>query len=124
MEIVREHTDGAGADVAIECSGNQRAVDACLGAVRLGGTVVQTALGPKPFTIDAAASLTLRDVTYRGVYCYPVTSWPRVVALIASGAINPEPLITTTVPLEHATEAFDALMDPTRDEVKILIACS
>lgn len=124
VDIVLGRTDGAGADVCIECSGNQRAIDACLGAVRLGGTVVQTALGPTPFTVDAATSLTLRDVTYRGVYCYPVTSWPRVIELIASGAIDPEPLITSTIPLRHAAEAFEALMDTSRDEVKILIRCS
>ncbi|SJM56088.1 alcohol dehydrogenase catalytic domain-containing protein [Gulosibacter sp. 10] len=123
-EVVAAATDGAGADVCIECSGSAPAVASAFEAVRLGGTIVQTAMASAPISIDTSARLTMRDVIYKGVYCYDVTSWPKVIGLIASGAIDPEPLVTSRVPLERAPEAFDALLDPTRDEVKILITGS
>ncbi|KAB1644937.1 2,3-butanediol dehydrogenase [Gulosibacter chungangensis] len=124
VDRVSDATDGEGADVCFECSGSQPALQGLFDSVGYGGTIVQTAMAAKPMSIDTSPQLTMRDVTYRGVYCYSVTSWPRVIELIASGRIDPEPLITSTFSLDDAASAFDALVDPTRDEVKILIDCS
>jgi (R,R)-butanediol dehydrogenase / meso-butanediol dehydrogenase / diacetyl reductase len=111
-----------GVDVAIECAGNARALEACIAAVRPGGTVVQTALHPKPVQIDPQR-LTLRDVTIKGVVCFPVTSWPRVIQLIASGRLPAERVITGEVALDRAIEdGFEALLDPQGSHVKVLVA--
>jgi (R,R)-butanediol dehydrogenase/meso-butanediol dehydrogenase/diacetyl reductase len=113
------HADGV--DVAIECAGNDRALAACIDSVRPGSTVVQTALHSKPASIDPMR-LTLRDVSLKGVNCFPVSSWPRVIALIASGRLPAERVITGRVPLINAVDGgFGALLDPARDEIKILI---
>jgi (R,R)-butanediol dehydrogenase/meso-butanediol dehydrogenase/diacetyl reductase len=115
-------TGGTGADVALECSGVQAGLDACLGAVGFGGTVVQTALTTSPSRIDTAAALTRRDVTLRGVFCYPFTSWPRVIGLIGSGQLPAEQVLTGTVPLDDlVTGGFGALTAPGSDQVKITI---
>jgi (R,R)-butanediol dehydrogenase/meso-butanediol dehydrogenase/diacetyl reductase len=111
-----------GVDVAIECAGNARALEACISGVRPGGTVVQTALHPKPVQIDPQR-LTLRDVTIKGVVCFPVTSWPRVIQLIASGRLPAERVITGEVALGRAIEdGFEALLDPQGSHVKVLVA--
>jgi (R,R)-butanediol dehydrogenase/meso-butanediol dehydrogenase/diacetyl reductase len=111
-----------GVDVAIECAGNARALEACIAAVRPGGTVVQTALHPKPVQIDPQR-LTLRDVAIKGVVCFPVTSWPRVIQLIASGRLPAEQVITGEVALGRAIEdGFEALLDPQGSHVKVLVA--
>jgi (R,R)-butanediol dehydrogenase / meso-butanediol dehydrogenase / diacetyl reductase len=120
-ELIRDRTRGVGAEVCVECSGGQPALDTCFASVALGGTVVQTALGTRPVQIDAAAALTLRDVTYRGVYCYPVTSWPRVIGLISSGRIPAAKVVTGVRGLDELTSGFDSLADPDGDHVKILI---
>ena len=110
-----------GLDVAIECAGNQRALEACIDAVRPGATVVQTALHPRPVQIDPTR-LTLRDVSLTGVNCFPVTSWPRVIRLIASGRLPAERIVTGQVGLESAIEdGFDALLDPESDHIKVLV---
>jgi (R,R)-butanediol dehydrogenase/meso-butanediol dehydrogenase/diacetyl reductase len=116
-----EDTPG-GVDVAIECAGNARALDACLAAIAPGGTIVQTALHPKPVEIDPQR-LTQRDVTLKGVVCFPVTSWPRVIRLIASGRLPAERIVTGEVALDHAIkEGFEALLDPQGTHVKVLVA--
>jgi (R,R)-butanediol dehydrogenase/meso-butanediol dehydrogenase/diacetyl reductase len=121
-ERVAKLTGGVGADVCIECAGRQPPLDACLAAVRLGGTVVQTALHSRPVEIDANARLTLRDVTIKGVYCYPVTSWPRVIGLIASGRLPAERIVTGHIELDELVSGgFDALLDRDGDHVKILV---
>jgi len=110
-----------GVDIAIECAGNQPALRDCLAAVRRGGTVVQTALHTKPVELDPR-QLTLNDITLRGVNCFPVDSWPRVIELVASGALPVERVVTGVVALGEAVEeGFDALLDPAGDQVKILV---
>jgi (R,R)-butanediol dehydrogenase / meso-butanediol dehydrogenase / diacetyl reductase len=111
-----------GVDVAIECAGNQPALDACIDAVRPGATVIQTALHLRPVQIDPTR-LTLRDVSLKGVNCFPVTSWPRVIRLIASGRLPAERIVTGQVKLASAIEdGFHALLDPNSDHIKILVA--
>jgi (R,R)-butanediol dehydrogenase/meso-butanediol dehydrogenase/diacetyl reductase len=118
--LARE-TGGAGADVCIECSGNQRALDGCLAAVRRGGTVIQTALYLHPVQVDADA-LVMRDITLRGVYCYPVTSWPRVIRMIATGRLPVERIVTGRIGLDDLVAGgFEALLDGEGAEVKVLV---
>jgi (R,R)-butanediol dehydrogenase/meso-butanediol dehydrogenase/diacetyl reductase len=114
-------TGGRSADVCIECSGNQRALDACLAAVRRGGTVIQTALYLQPVQVDAD-SIVLRDVTLKGVYCYPVTSWPRVIRMIATGELPVERIVTSRIRLDDLVSGgFEALLDGESSQVKVLV---
>ena len=99
----------------------QRALDACLAAVRRGGTVIQTALHLQPVQVDADA-LVMRDLTLRGVYCYPVTSWPRVIRMIASGRLPVERIVTGRIELDDLVEGgFEALLDEEAAQVKVLV---
>lgn len=120
-ERMAAETGGRGADVCVECSGSQRALDACVAAVRRGGTVIQTALYLQPVQLEAD-QLVMRDVTLKGVYCYPVTSWPRVIRLIASGQLPVERIITDSIALDDlVVDGFEALTDPGGSHVKVLV---
>ena len=120
-ERIRAETGGRGADVCFECSGNQRALDACVAATRRGGTVIQTALYLHPVQLDAD-QLVLRDIALKGVYCYPVTSWPRVIRMIATGRLPVERIITGRVGLDDLVPGgFEALLDPHGSHVKVLV---
>jgi (R,R)-butanediol dehydrogenase/meso-butanediol dehydrogenase/diacetyl reductase len=113
---------GDGVDVAVECAGNPHALRACIDAARPGATVVQTALHPAPVQIDPTR-LTLRDVMLKGVNCFPVDSWPRVIRLIASGRLPAQTIVTGEVALEQAIDdGFHALLDSQSDHIKILVA--
>lgn len=110
-----------GADVAIDCAGNQPALVDCLGSVRSGGTVMQTALHTRPVELETR-ELTLRDITLRGANCFPVTSWPRVIDLIASGRMPVESVLTGVTDLDSAlTDGYQQLLDPESDQVKVMI---
>ncbi len=114
-------TDGAGVDVAVECSGAEACLAACLSHTRPAGTVVQTGLHTRPPAIDAMA-LCAKDLTYAGTWCYPLTDWPRILRLIASGRYPVERVVTGQIGLaDVVSRGFEVLIDPTGDQTKILV---
>ena len=120
-EVVAELTGGIGADLAVECAGQESALNLCIDAVRPAGTVVQTALHIRPALIRAE-TLALKDLTLAGTWCYPVQDFPRVAGLVAAGRFPVERVISSVVPLEAAvTRGFDQLITRGSGEVKVLI---
>ncbi len=121
LEIIAQLTHGVGADLAVECAGNESALNLCIDAVRPAGTVVQTALHIRPAAIRAEV-LAVKDLTLAGTWCYPVQDFPRIVALVAGGRLPVERVISSVVPLESAvTGGFDRLVSRGTGEVKVLI---
>ncbi|HRO10810.1 2,3-butanediol dehydrogenase [Amaricoccus sp.] len=120
--VVRAGTQGGvGCDVALECVGNERALQSCLDAIRKQGVIVQTGLHPGKGSVDFF-QLTFKDAEIRGSWCYPTHSWPRTIELIASGAIPALKVVTKRIGLDRAVaDGFDALLDPAGAQLKILI---
>lgn len=120
-EAVRELTGGIGTDTAAECSGSEPGLNAALGSVRSHGTVTQVGLHVRPASIDPMA-LANRDLTLTGTWCYPVTDFPRITALIASGRFPVEKVLTEVIPVDDiVARGFDRLLDPAGDAQKILV---
>jgi (R,R)-butanediol dehydrogenase / meso-butanediol dehydrogenase / diacetyl reductase len=120
VEVVRELTGGLGVDASIECSGSAAALDTCIQATRSLGTVAQTGLHVRPAPIDAF-QLSLHEITLVGTWCYPVTDWPRIIALLASGRMDGRASVTRTVGLNGTVDGFERLIDREGSDVKILI---
>lgn len=121
VAAVRERTDGLGADVAVECSGNEAALRTCLGAVRAHGTVVQVGLHVKDAALDLM-EVSERELTLKGTWCYSVHEWPRIIAMIASGAFPVERAVSARTVLDRTVEeGFERLIDPAGDQIKILV---
>jgi (R,R)-butanediol dehydrogenase / meso-butanediol dehydrogenase / diacetyl reductase len=120
VEAVRELTGGLGVDASIECSGSAAALDTCIKATRSLGTVAQTGLHVRPAPIDAF-QLSLHEITLVGTWCYPVTDWPRIIALLASGRMDGRASITSAPGLDGTVDSFERLIDREGSDVKILI---
>jgi (R,R)-butanediol dehydrogenase/meso-butanediol dehydrogenase/diacetyl reductase len=113
--------EGVGVDAAIECSGNERALQTALASVRSAGRVVQTGLHTRPASIDPMV-LSEHDITLAGTWCYPVTDFPRIVSLIASGRYPVEKVVSAQIAMEDIVEkGFETLLSPTGDQVKVLV---
>ena len=120
LEAVRELTGGLGVDAAVECSGSAAALDTCIKATKSLGIVAQTGLHVRPAPIDAF-QLSLHEITLVGTWCYPVTDWPRIIALLASGRIDGRAAVTSTLGLDSTVDGFERLIDRQGSDVKILI---
>ncbi|HLW40541.1 MAG TPA: 2,3-butanediol dehydrogenase [Brumimicrobium sp.] len=115
---IREIT-GNGVDVFIDAAGVQASFDTGIDSLRNGGTAVLVALFGKNVTHDAL-NQTLRELTIIGTAAYR-NIFPHVIALISSGRLPVEKLVTSVISLDEIVEkGFEALVnDPS--EVKILV---
>jgi (R,R)-butanediol dehydrogenase / meso-butanediol dehydrogenase / diacetyl reductase len=118
---LRDRTAGVGVDVAVECAGNEQALNACVGAGRKRGTVVQTGLHVGTASVEPMIWAE-RDLTLVGTWCYHVYDFPRVIAQIASGRLPVERVVTGEIGLEDVVAGgFDALVSPDGDQIKMLV---
>jgi (R,R)-butanediol dehydrogenase/meso-butanediol dehydrogenase/diacetyl reductase len=119
-DAIADLTDGLGVDVVAECSGSTPGLATALTSVRSRGAIVQTGLHTRPATLDAM-TLSAKDVTLVGSWCYLITDWPRIIRLIASGKYPVARTVTVRIPLRDVvTKGFDVLVDPRGDQLKVL----
>jgi threonine dehydrogenase-like Zn-dependent dehydrogenase len=103
-------------DIAIECSGSPEGFDVARRSLRPRGTLVMksTYAGDLQFN---ASSLVVDEITLVGSRCGPFAP---ALALLASGAIDPRPLIDSTFVLRDAIAAFEHAQRP--GVLKVLMA--
>ncbi|MGH9137530.1 MAG: zinc-binding dehydrogenase, partial [Acidimicrobiales bacterium] len=113
-------TGRIGPDIVFECTGAPALLPAAVEAVRRGGRVVLVGIGHG--TAEVAPQRIVpyeREVIGSLGYRHDL---PRVVRLIASGRIDPTPLVTAVVPLDDVVEAaFDTLLGDRGEHMKILV---
>jgi (R,R)-butanediol dehydrogenase/meso-butanediol dehydrogenase/diacetyl reductase len=120
--LVDDLTKGVGVDVAVECSGSSPGLATCVTHTRRRGSIVQTGLHTNPASLDAM-TLSAKDLSLIGSWCYLITDWPRIIRLVASGKYPVAKAVTAQIDLERVVpEGFDALVDPQGNQLKILVA--
>ena len=98
---------GYGADVVYECSGAGAAASQLLRLVRRRGRYVQIGLFGKPISWDLD-QVCYKELIVTGTNASTPDSWLRALALLRSGAVRTEPLISDRYPLNAWRDAFDA----------------
>jgi 2-desacetyl-2-hydroxyethyl bacteriochlorophyllide A dehydrogenase len=95
-------------DVVLECVGLPATLAAALPAVRAGGTVVWVGVAAPHATVPVNPyDIFRRELTIRGTYTNPHTM-ERSIALLASGAIPWESVVTHQFTLDEFDQAWDA----------------
>jgi len=121
-EIVDQMTDGWGANLVFECSGNEKAAASVFAPLCPGGAVVYVGIPLQPIAYDVAAAM-VKEARVEHVFRYAHV-YPRAIALMASGKLNVKPLITDTFRFEESVEAFEfaAHMPPTSVKAQIIVS--
>ena len=121
VQQIRDLTNGMGVDVAIDCAGKAGTVNLCIESVRPGGVVSVPSVHPGSMEIDIR-SVTRKPVSVLGSLGYTQEAWDRTVALIAAGRYPVERVVTSRTPRDEiVTGGFEALIDPGRGELKVLV---
>lgn len=124
-ERVRDELDG-GADVAFEAAGVESALRDAVRGTAYGARTVVTSYFEEAATVHPN-DLMETERSLVGALAYqpgrraPHGEFPAVLEMLADGRLDPAVLITDTVPLADVAAAFEDLLDPESDQVKVLV---
>ena len=118
--VVAEATDGLGADVVIEAAGSPGGLDASLRLARGRGMVSVVGAHFEPdYPLDNALMFE-RELTVRFSIGDPTADGDVLLARLASGEVDPTPIVTHRLPLSDAAEAY-RLFD-SREATKVVLS--
>jgi len=106
IDPAREGTDDLAVDAFIDASGAAAAVAAGIRAVRPAGRVVLVGSGAESMELPTQL-IQNRELVLTGVFRYTNT-WPTAIALVESGRVDLDAMVTARFPLEKAAEALDS----------------
>ena len=118
-EVVRALTGGWGADIVFECSGAAAAAAGVVEPLRPGGCAVLVGMPGEPIAFDVVAAQ-VKEARVETVFRYAHV-YPRALALLESGAIDVQPLITDTFPFADSVAAFEFAAEMPESSVKAQI---
>ena len=116
---VDDITDGWGADVIFEASGNETAVSKAFELVRPGGCVVFIGMPVKPVPVDIVAAQ-VKEARIETVFRYAHV-YERALGLMSSGKIDVKLLLTDKYKFEDSVKAFEYASTPKPTSVKVII---
>jgi 2-desacetyl-2-hydroxyethyl bacteriochlorophyllide A dehydrogenase len=110
----------AGFDAAFECAGAEAAVNAGIGAIAKGGTIVAVGVyGERPRV--NVGFLQDREITLTGTLMYRYGDFVKAVRLIRVGKIATRPLETTHFPFTDYRKAYDFIDAEGERSMKVFI---
>lgn len=107
---VLEETNGHGADVIGEFSGNQVAIEKAFKYLKPGGGLSLLGIPSKDVDVDVAS-----DIVFKGIQIYGVVgrriydTWYQVKDLVDSGVLDLDTVITHTMTLDDIEKAMDIM---------------
>lgn len=118
---VRELTDGAGADLVLECSGAPGTINQALHMCGKGGKVVMLGVAKDGITEPIPLKYTTHnELTLYGSRANPNSS-RKVMRLIGSHKIDVNPLVTHTFSLEDIGMAFETFEKRLGGAMKVIV---
>ena len=106
IEHLRKQTHN-GADVLLEMAGAPSAIDAGFSALRPGGTAALLGIPSKPLTFDLTNHVIFKGAKVLGINGRKMfQTWYQMEALLLSGRLQLDPIITHQIPLEKFAEGF------------------
>lgn len=118
-KVVKEQTEGWGADIVFECSGNERAAAGVFKPLAPGGCVVFIGMPLSDIAYDVPGAA-LIEARVEHVFRYAHV-FPRCIAMLAAGTIDVSPLITDKYTFDASKEAFEYAATSPAGSVKIQI---
>jgi len=118
-EVVRQATDGWGADVVFDAVGLPQSCAQAIEVVCPGGCIVFIGMPGAPVPFDVVAAQ-VKEVRCETIFRYAHV-FPRALALLGSGRLDVRPLLTDRYGFEDAIAAFDYACAMRPSSVKVQI---
>ncbi len=117
LKMVKEVTQGYGADVVVEATGSRAAVAMSMEVVCRRGTFIPMGIFNSDISIDFH-NIKKKELTVEGSHAQIPTSWEKAIKLIQLGKINVDAVVSHVFPLSKWEEALQTVSD--RSGLKVL----
>jgi threonine 3-dehydrogenase len=108
VDDIREQTRGDGVDVLLEMSGSGAAIDQGLQLLRNGGTAALLGIPSGNVSLNLAERVIFKGLTVLGINGRRMfETWYQTEALVKSGRVDPQAIITHVLPYDQFQRAFD-----------------
>ncbi len=107
-ERIRDMTQGAGVDMAIETPGGSKAIGEDLSVLKKRAKLVLVGLTENPIHLSRSAFF-LRETEMIGIRAHNPKTWEICLKVLSTGKMNLRPLITHRLPLEEGEKGFQLL---------------
>lgn len=118
-QVLRDATEGWGADVVFECAGAAASIQTALEVVAPAGCVVWVGMPVDPVPVDIVLAQS-KEIRMETVFRY-ANMYDRAIALLGSGKVDLKPLISETFAFKDSITAFDRAVEARPTDVKIQI---
>lgn len=113
-------TENRGADVAFECTSNNKVLDTLVETTKPAGVIVIVSIWSHPATVNVH-SVVMKELDIRGTIAY-VNNHKETIKLVEEGKINLEPFITQRIELDDLiSQGFETLINNNESAVKIIV---
>jgi threonine 3-dehydrogenase len=110
VDAVIEATGGHGAEVVLEISGVPAVVEQGTRMLAGGGRMALLGLPTRPVSLNLTDEVIFKEARIFGVTGREIYStWEQMSVLLATGMVDPTPVITHRFRLEQFEEAFEVL---------------
>ena len=120
VTVLRDLTDGFGADAVLECVGTKESTETAFAVARAGALVGRVGV-PHDAVIDAEGTF-YRNVGMRGGPAPARAYQPELLSLVLDGSIEPGRVFDLVTDLDHIADAYAAMDE--RRAIKALIRVS
>ena len=108
VEAVLDATDGNGAEVVLEMSGNAKAIDQGTRLLARGGRMSLLGLPDGPVTLDLNDQVIFKEARILGITGRQMfRTWQQTTTLLSTGRVDISPVITHRFPIDRFAEAFE-----------------
>ncbi len=121
VEIVKQLTDGIGADYVIECAGTEQTVDQAIHMTNRGGRICLAAFPHEPVTTDLA-HLVRNNIYVYGIRGEGRSATHRAMELMAEKRFDATRVHTHTFPLEDLPTALRYARERVEDAIKVVVS--
>lgn len=120
-EVVMAHTDGKGAQVCFEAVGAGPTTKQTIDAAGHTATVVWVGMN-KPIIETSMMSIVTKELCIKGSFLYSRKEFGEAVAMINSGRIRIDALISRVAPLEEGVEIMYDMAKDASGVIKVILA--
>ncbi len=118
LERILSSGDGRGTHLVVDAAGPASVLELAIKAVRPGGQITKIAPTRGTVTVDLDP-LIYKSVALRGHFGIGRDVWERCLALMASGQVDLEPMITHELPLYQWKQGYELI--ERREAVKVIL---